>query len=124
MAASCSRNGINAAETLDRSTSLFDPHQQARIRLQLGSLLRAIVSQRLVPLADGSGRVPAVEVMVNKGQIREYIETEAKNRELGDAIARGAASYGCQTFDQSLYTLYSAPFREPLRAKVGVCGLE
>jgi twitching motility protein PilT len=99
---------VNAAETLDRITSLFEPYQQGRIRLQLGSLLRAIVSQRLVPLADGSGRVPAVEVMVNKGQIREYIETEAKNRELGDAIARGVASYGCQTFDQSLYGLYSA----------------
>jgi twitching motility protein PilT len=99
---------VNATETLDRITSLFAPHQQSRIRLQLGSLLRAIISQRLVPLADGSGRVPAVEVLVNKGQIRDYIESEAKNRELNDAIARGSASYGCQTFDQSLYVLYSA----------------
>ena len=99
---------VNASETLDRITSLFEPHQQSRVRLQLGSLLRAIVSQRLVPLADGTGRVPAVEVLVNKGQIRDYIESEAKNRELNDAIARGSASYGCQTFDQSLYALYSA----------------
>ena len=99
---------VNASETLDRITSVFAPHQQPRVRLQLGSLLRAIISQRLVPLADGSGRVAAVEVLVNKGQIRDYIDNEAKNRELSDAIARGAASYGCQTFDQSLYALYSA----------------
>ncbi len=98
---------VNAVETLDRITSLFEPHRQSQVRLQLASLLRAIVSQRLVPLADGSGRVPAVEVLVNKGQIRDYIENEARSRELIDAIARGAAAYGCQTFDQSLYGLYS-----------------
>tara|TARA_Y100001968_G_scaffold333237_1_gene394886 strand:+ start:547 stop:1635 length:1089 start_codon:yes stop_codon:yes gene_type:complete len=97
---------IGAAETLNRITSLFPPYQQSRLRLQLGSLLRAVVSQRLVPLADGRGRVPAVEVLVNKGQIRESIENEAKMRDISDAIARGAAAYGCQTFDQSLHNLY------------------
>ncbi|HCP44870.1 MAG TPA: type IV pili twitching motility protein PilT, partial [Deltaproteobacteria bacterium] len=97
---------VNAAETIYRISSLFPTHQVERIRFQLGSLLKAIISQRLVPRADGNGRIPALEVLINRGQVQEYIEDKDRTREITDAIAKGAATYGTQSFDQSLYRSY------------------
>jgi twitching motility protein PilT len=99
---------MNATETITRIVSLFPPHHQDGIRLQLAGILRGVISQRLVPRADKQGRIPALEVMVNTGQVREYVENKERTKELGDVIARGSASYGTQTFDQSLYRHYKA----------------
>jgi twitching motility protein PilT len=96
---------IDAAETITRIVSVFPPHQQAQIRLQLASIISGIVSQRLVPRADGKGRVPALEIMVSTARIRECIADKDRNKEIPDAIAKGHTTYGMQTFDQSLMAL-------------------
>jgi twitching motility protein PilT len=84
---------------------VFPPHHQKQIRLQLAAVLKGIISQRLVPRADGQGRVPAVEVMVATETVRTCIEDKDKTKMLKDVIASGTAQYGMQTFDQSLYFL-------------------
>jgi twitching motility protein PilT len=99
---------LDAVETITRVVSLFPPHQQDGIRLQLAGILRAVVSQRLVPRADGRGRVPAIEVMINTGQVREYIENPKRLKELPDVIAKGMSTHGSQTFDQSLFRHYKS----------------
>ncbi len=93
---------IDATETITRIVSVFPPHQQAQIRLQLASIIKGIISQRLVPRADAKGRVPAVEVMVSTARIRECIADKDMSKEITDAIAKGFTTYGMQTFDQSL----------------------
>ena len=98
---------IDAAETINRIITIFPPYQQKQIRMQLASVVRGVVSQRLVPRADGSGRVAAVEVMVSTATIRECIVDQDKTRKIHDVIAAGASQYGMQTFDQSLYKLYT-----------------
>lgn len=97
---------VDAAETINRIISIFPPYQQKQIRLQLASLLRGIVSMRLIPRADGTGRVPAVEIMVATATIRECIADVDKTRNIPEVIAAGTSEYGMQTFDQSLMSLY------------------
>jgi twitching motility protein PilT len=96
---------LDATETINRVISVFPPHHQKQIRLQLAAVLKGIISQRLVPRADGQGRVPAVEVMVATETVRTCIEDKDKTKMLKDVIASGTAQYGMQTFDQSLYFL-------------------
>jgi twitching motility protein PilT len=96
---------LDATETINRIISAFPPYQQKQVRLQLGSVLRAVISQRLVPRADGKGRVPAIEVLLATGRVRELIEDKERTKEIPDAIAQGHLSYGMQTFDQSLMAL-------------------
>jgi len=96
---------LDAPETITRIVSAFPPFQQKQVRLQLGSILKAIISQRLVPKADGRGRVAAVEIMRSTARTRELIEDKDRTKELHDAIAQGTMSYGMQTFDQSLMKL-------------------
>jgi twitching motility protein PilT len=96
---------LDATETINRVISVFPPHHQKQIRLQLASVLRGVISQRLVPRADGHGRVPAVEVMVTTESVRACIEDKDKTKLLKDVIASGTTQYGMQTFDQSLYFL-------------------
>jgi twitching motility protein PilT len=97
---------IDATETVSRIISVFPPHQQKQVRIQLASVLKGIISQRLVVRADGKGRIPAVEVMVTTNLIREYIMDKDKTRLIHDAIAAGKTQYDMQTFDQSLMELY------------------
>lgn len=97
---------VDATETINRIISIFPPYQQKQVRLQLASVLKGIISMRLVPRADGKGRVPAVEVMVATQTIRECIIDPDKSRRIPDVIAAGSSQYGMQTFDQSLYDLY------------------
>jgi twitching motility protein PilT len=97
----------DATETILRIISVFQPAEQKRVRLQLASTLRAIVCQRLVRKSDGVGRVPAVEVLLATEYIRDCIVTPEKTRLIKDALAAGTSQYGMQTFDQSLYGLYS-----------------
>ncbi len=96
---------LDAAETINRVISVFPPHQQKQIRIQLAQVLRAVISQRLVPRADGQGRVPAVEVLVATETVRACIEDKDKTKGLREVIAQGTSQYGMQTFDQSLYFL-------------------
>jgi len=99
---------LDAVETINRIIAAFPPPEQKQIRLQLAAVLRAVISQRLVKRADGEGRVPAVEVMINTAYIRECILVAEKTRSIRDAIAAGTSQYGMQTFDQSLWDLFQA----------------
>lgn len=95
----------DAAETITRLVTAFPPHMRGQVRMQLAGMLKAVISQRLVPRKDGKGRVAAVEVMVTTARIRELILDETKFRELHETIGKGYDSYGMQTFDQSLMSL-------------------
>lgn len=109
---------LDATETINRIVSVFPPYQQKQVRLQLASTLKAVVSQRLVPRADGRGRVPAVEVLICTSRVRELIEDKDRTKEINDAIAQGHLSYGMQSFDQSLMALLQAKvitYEEALR---------
>ncbi len=96
---------LDATETINRIISVFPPYQQKQVRLQLSTILKAVISQRLVPRADGKGRVPALEVLVSTGLVRELIADKDRTKELPDAISKGYTTYGMQTFDQSLMSL-------------------
>ena len=96
---------LDAAETINRIIGAFQPHQQKQIRMQVASVLRAAISQRLVPRIDGRGRVPAIEVLIITARVGELIEDKDRTREIADAIAQGHQTYGMQTFDQSLMSL-------------------
>jgi twitching motility protein PilT len=99
---------LDATETIMRVVSSFPSHQQKSVRIQLAGILKAVISMRLVRAAKGSGRVPAVEILVSTGLIRDYIVNEEKTSLIRDAIANGASQYGMQTFDQSLFQLLQA----------------
>jgi twitching motility protein PilT len=99
---------LDATETINRIIAVFPPHQQKQIRLQLGAVLKAVVSLRLMPRADGLGRVPAAEILLRTSYVRECIENKEKTKLIKDAIAAGTSQYGMQTFDQSLYQLYKS----------------
>ncbi len=97
---------LDAPETINRIISTFPPHHQRQVRLQLASVIKAVISMRLVPRMDEQGRVPAVEVMVSTPYIQECIIDRDKTAFIRDAIATGVSQYGMQTFDQSIYQLY------------------
>jgi twitching motility protein PilT len=97
---------LDATETVHRIISVFPPHQQKQIRLQLAGVLKAIISMRLLPRADERGRVPAVEILRSTGYIRECVENKEKTKLIREAIAAGTSQYGMQTFDQSIFQLY------------------
>ncbi|MFP4082759.1 MAG: type IV pilus twitching motility protein PilT [Candidatus Aminicenantes bacterium] len=97
---------LDAPETINRVISVFPPHHQRQIRFQLSSILKAVISMRLIPRKEGEGRVPAVEVMVNTPYIQECIRDREKTILIRDAISAGVSQYGMQTFDQSVYRLY------------------
>src|SRR6266550_8896493 len=109
---------LDATETINRIIAVFQPHQQKQVRLQLASVLKGVVSQRLMPSADGKSRVPAVEVMVTTAFIRDCIVDKDKTSTIHGAIAQGTSQYGMQTFDQSIFGLYSqglVTYEEALR---------
>jgi twitching motility protein PilT len=96
---------LDATETITRIVSSFPSHQQKSVRIQLAGILKAVISMRLVRAAKGASRVPAVEVMVSTGLIRDYIINEEKTYLIREAIANGGSQYSMQTFDQSLFRL-------------------
>jgi twitching motility protein PilT len=98
---------LDAVETINRIISVFPPPEQKQIRIQLAATLRAVISQRLVRRSDIEGRVPAVEIMMATPYIREAILIPEKTRTIREAIAAGTSQYGMQTFDQSLYELFT-----------------
>jgi len=97
---------LDATETINRIISIFPPHHQKQIRIQLASVLKAIISMRLIPMADGKGRVPAVEILINTPFIQDCIVNSEKTKLIGESIEQGISQYGMQTFDQSLFFLY------------------
>jgi twitching motility protein PilT len=96
---------LDAAETVNRIVAVYPPYQQKQIRLQLSGILKGVVSQRLLPRADGMGRVPAVEIMLSTARIRDCIVDKEKTIDIYEAISEGHATYHMQTFDQSLMAL-------------------
>src|SRR6195256_6499396 len=99
---------LDATETINRIISVFPPHHQKQVRIQLSQVLKAVVSLRLLPRADGIGRVPAVEVLISTAYIRECIENKEKTKYIREQISLGTSQYGMQTFDQSLFQLYKS----------------
>lgn len=93
-----------ASNTIDRVIDVFPPHQQQQIRVQLASVIQAIVSQQLLPRTDGKGRVAAHEVMIATPAIRNLIR-EGKIHQIDTAIQTGGA-LKMQTMDSSLLNLY------------------
>jgi twitching motility protein PilT len=98
---------LDATETINRIIALFPPHQQRQVRIQLAAVLKAAISQRLLPRADGLGRVAAVEVMTSTAFIRDCIIDKDRTSMIAGAIASGTSQYGMQTFDQAIFGLYS-----------------
>lgn len=98
---------VDAVETLHRVMDFFEPHQQEQIRKQLASVLRAIVSQRLIPTKDGLGRRAAAEILIGNRTVRDFIEQGRSFKEIVGLVEEGASQYGMQTFDQALYNLWS-----------------
>jgi len=101
---------LDATETVNRIIAVFPPHQQRQVRIQLASVLKGAISQRLMPRADGLGRVPAVEVMISTAFIRDCIIDKDRTSQINSAIAAGTSQYGMQTFDQSIFGLYQQGF--------------
>src|SRR6476469_3966721 len=101
---------LDATETINRIIAVFPPHQQRQVRIQLAAVLKAAISQRLLPRADGMGRAPAVEVMIATAFIRDCIIDKDRTSQIHGAIAAGTSQYGMQTFDQSIFSLYSQGF--------------
>ena len=97
---------LNAGETVNRIIGTFPPHQEQQIRDQLAAVIQGVISQRLIPRIGGEGRVPAVEVMIGTGMIRDCIREAKRTPEIPAAIAQGQSQYGMQTFDQCLLRLY------------------
>ncbi|MGC2063398.1 MAG: type IV pilus twitching motility protein PilT [Thermodesulfovibrionales bacterium] len=101
---------IDATETINRVISVFPPYQHKQVRMQLASVIRSIISMRLVPRADGKGRIPAVEIMIATATIKDCILDPDKTKSITDVIAQGAIHYGMQTFDQSLFNLFKSGY--------------
>ncbi len=99
---------LDAQETINRVLAIFPHSQQNQVRYQLSQVLSAVISQRLVPRADGKGRVPAQEILISTSRIRELIANPEKTMELRSAIEEGNLHYGMQTFDQCLYNLFKS----------------
>lgn len=108
----------DAMETINRIIAVFPPYQHKQVRIQLSSIMKGVISMRLVPKADGNGRVPAVEVMVASETIKDCILDPDKTKLISDVVAKGKTIYGMQTFDQSLHDLYTSDlitYEEALR---------
>jgi twitching motility protein PilT len=99
---------VDAVETLNRVLDFFEPHQQLQIRKQLASVLRAIVSQRLLPVKGREGRCVAAEILIGTRTVRDHIEQGKSFKEINKLIEEGGEQYGMQTFDQALFDLYKA----------------
>ena len=96
----------DAAKTIGRLVSMFPTEEQQTARLRLADNLKGVISQRLLPRADGKGRTVAAEIMVATKMVQEYVRDPQKTAGLRDVIERGRDEYGMQSFDQHLSELY------------------
>jgi twitching motility protein PilT len=92
---------VDASETINRIIDFFPPHQQQQARAMIAGTLKGIVSQRLVPTADGNGRVACCEILVMTGRVHDMILDPKLTGQLPEVVAEGSY-YGMQTFDQHL----------------------
>ncbi len=109
---------IDATETVNRIIAVFPPYQHKQVRIQLSSVIKGIISMRLMPRSDGKGRVPAVEIMIATATVKDCILDPDKTKLIPDVIAQGKIHYGMQTFDQSLFDLFKSgliTYEEALR---------
>ncbi|MCM2281341.1 MAG: type IV pilus twitching motility protein PilT [Bdellovibrionaceae bacterium] len=109
---------IDSQESINRILSAFEPHQQDQIRLQLASVLKGVISQRLARRKDKMGFVPAVEVLICNQRVREMIEDPQKTKDLNAVVEESKETMGMQSFDQSLMDLLTADlidFNEAMR---------
>jgi twitching motility protein PilT len=96
---------LDAVRTVNRIIDFFPPHERDQIRIMLAESLLGIMSQRLLPRADGPGRMVALEVLVNTPLIRDYIKDAEKTALIKEALQDDNIR-GMQTFDQHLVELY------------------
>jgi len=96
---------LDAPETINRIIAVFPPHQQNQVRHQLSRVLKAVVSQRLLPRSDGRGRVLACEVLIATALVRDCIADADKTSMISQAIVQGGNQYGMQNFDQAILDL-------------------
>jgi twitching motility protein PilT len=96
----------DAVRTVNRIIDFFPPHERDQIRIMLADSLIGITSQRLLPRADGTGRVLAYELMINTPLIKDYIKDEDKTAQIKEAMIEDNVR-GMHTFDQYLVQLYT-----------------
>ncbi len=96
---------LDARETINRILASFEPHEQMQVRRRLGSVLKAVISQRLARRKDKLGFVPAVEVLIVNQRVKEMIEDPEKTKDLNLAIEDSKDTMSMQSFDQSLMDL-------------------
>ncbi len=101
---------MNSSETINRIISFYPPHQHQQIRLLLASTLQATISLRLLSRKEGSGRIPATEIMIVTGAIRECLIKPEKTLDIESLIKEGHQIYGSQSFDQSILHLFQQGF--------------
>ncbi len=94
----------SASQTIDRIIDIFPPDQQDQIRAQLAQVLRGVVSMQLLTRADGQGRVPAVEVLINSPKISKHIE-KGEIKSIPDEIGSSVSYYRMQSMNQSILAL-------------------
>jgi twitching motility protein PilT len=94
--------------TLLRMLAMFPSEEQDSVRVRLSESLHSVISQRLLPRADGKGRVAVIEIMIVTPEIRELILEKDRIGEIRDVMAEGAKAHGMQTFDQHLEELVEA----------------
>jgi twitching motility protein PilT len=99
---------VNASETLHRIIDFFEPHQQLQVRKQLATVIRAILSQRILPRKEGAGRCVAAEIMIGTRTVRDFIDEGKSLKDISKLIEEGYDQYQMQTFDQALYDLHEA----------------
>jgi twitching motility protein PilT len=97
---------VDAVETLNRVLEFFEPHQHLQMRKQLASVLRGVISQRIVPLAAGVGRTVAAEILIGTRTVRDFIEQGKAFKDIVSLIEEGKDQWGMQSFDQALYDLW------------------
>ncbi|WP_241004472.1 type IV pilus twitching motility protein PilT [Conexibacter sp. SYSU D00693] len=95
-------HSVDAAETVNRLIEFFEPHMHQQVRSMIAGTLKGVISQRLVPAADGRGRVATCEVLRMTGRVRDMVMDPLQTGRLGEVIADGGF-YGMQTFDQALF---------------------
>lgn len=98
---------VDAVETLNRIIEFFEPYQQLFVRKQLASVLRGVISQRILPMASGIGRCVAAEILIGTRAVRDFIEQGKPFRDIVSLIQEGKDQYGMQTFDQALFDLWN-----------------
>jgi twitching motility protein PilT len=92
---------VDAAESINRMLDFFPPHQHQQARAMIAGTLKGVVSQRLIPSADGTGRVAVCEILVMTGRVRDMVMDPTQTGRLHEVIQEGEY-YGMQTFDQAL----------------------